>query len=90
MAHDLPPEAVEAARQATGRCLGLTHSPAELIGLALAAAAPHIAAAERARIRLAATDASFTLFRPGNGPAHGMSLEVVPLAELLTALGETP
>ena len=50
---------------------------------------PAIRADERAQIRAAAKAAAFTLFRPGNGPAHGMSLEVVPLAELLTALGET-
>ena len=45
-------------------------------------------AAERERIRTAAREASFTLFRPGNGPAHGQSMEVVPLGELLAILGE--
>ena len=45
-------------------------------------------AAERERIRTAAREASFTLFRPGNGPAHGQSMEVVPLGEMLAILGE--
>ena len=45
-------------------------------------------AAEQERIRTAAREASFTLFRPGNGPAQGQRLEVVPLGELLAILGE--
>ena len=44
-------------------------------------------AAEQERIRTAAREAAFTLFRPGNGPAHGQSMEVVPLGELLAILG---
>jgi hypothetical protein len=39
----LPPEAVAAAREATGGCKGLTRSPNELIRMALEAAAPVIA-----------------------------------------------
>jgi hypothetical protein len=54
------------------------------IGATIAAVAR---AAERDRVRATVTAASFTLFRPGNGPAHGQSLEVVPLAELLAVLG---
>ena len=38
-------------------------------------------AAEQERIRTAAREAAFTLFRPGNGPAHGQRMEVVPLGE---------
>ena len=45
-------------------------------------------AAEQERIRTAAREASFTLFRPGNGPAQGLSMAVVPLGELLAILGE--
>ena len=45
-------------------------------------------AAEQERIRAAAREAAFTLFRPGNGPAHGQSIEVVPLGEMLAILGE--
>ena len=45
-------------------------------------------AAEQERIRTAAREAAFTLFRPGNGPAQGLSMEVVPLGELLAILGE--
>jgi hypothetical protein len=51
-------------------------------------AAPYITAATRAVIAAAAREAAFTLFRPGNGPAQGQSLAVVPLAELLAMLGE--
>jgi hypothetical protein len=49
-----------------------------------------LTAAERERVRVAATEASFTLFRPGNGPAHGQALAVLPLGELLAILGEEP
>lgn len=45
-------------------------------------------AGERARIAAAAEAAAFTLFRPGNGPAHGQHLAVVPLAELRTLIGD--
>lgn len=42
--------------------------------------------AERERILAAAKEAAFTLFRPGNGPAQGQSMEVVPLEALRAAL----
>ncbi len=51
-------------------------------------AAPLIAEAERERIRSAAEALKFTLFRPGNGPAHTQALDVVPLADLLGLLGD--
>ena len=41
------------------------------------------AAAERERIRQLAKRESFTLWRPGNGPAQQTALEVVPLAVLM-------
>ena len=52
-----------------------------------AAAALH---ADRERIREGAAALAFTLWRPGNGngKAHGSSMDVVPLAELLALIGE--
>lgn len=60
----------------------------ESCAAALEAAAPHITAAERDRIRRHAQAAAFTLTRPGNGPglAHAESMAVVPLEALLEAL----
>lgn len=59
-----------------------TRSPA----VTAAAAALH---ADRERIREGAADLAFTLHRPGNGSgkAHGSSMDVVPLAELLALIG---
>lgn len=44
---------------------------------------------DRARIREGAAALAFTLHRPGNGSgeAHGSSMDVVPLAELLALIG---
>jgi hypothetical protein len=49
----------------------------------LEAAAPIIAAAEQERIRQLAEAAKFTLYRPGNGPAQGQTIDVVPLDALV-------
>jgi len=46
----------------------------------------HLLATERERIREGAGALKFTLFRPGNGPAQGSSMDVVPLGELLALL----
>jgi hypothetical protein len=47
-----------------------------------------VAAAERARIAEGAKAAAFALFRPGNGPGAGQRLDVVPLSELRTLIGD--
>lgn len=54
----------------------------------IAAAAPHLAAAERERCAQLAEGMKFTLHRPaGNGPGAGTrALDVVLLGELLVAL----
>jgi hypothetical protein len=53
----------------------------------LEAAAPFIATAiaatVRQGIRQLAKDESFTLYRPGNGPAQGQTIDVVPLDALV-------
>jgi hypothetical protein len=46
-------------------------------------AAPLIRAAERKRIREAVDALKFTLFRPGNGPAHTEAMDVVPMEGLI-------
>ena len=46
--------------------------------------------AERERIRAAAGGLAVTLTRPGNGPAHGQAIDVVPLPVLLRLLGPEP
>jgi len=51
--------------------------------LAEAAKIEAAVAAERDRIRQLAKRESFTLYRPGNGPAQQTALEVVPLAVLM-------
>lgn len=116
---DVPQAARDAAHEATACNLGepgwtemLGKSPHDLIDIALDAAAPLIAAAERVRaeaidhdaflrsaaavlhadrerIREGAASLAFTLHRPGNGngEAHGSSMDVVPLAELLALIG---
>jgi hypothetical protein len=50
--------------------------------------ATDVAAAERDRIRRHAQEHTFTLSRPGMGygPAHGESMDVVPLTSLLEVL----
>jgi hypothetical protein len=48
------------------------------------------AAAERKRIRGGMAALKFTLWRPGNGPAHGEEFEVVPAEALEKLLGEGP
>lgn len=57
---------------------------------AVTAAAAAALYADRERIREGAADLAFTLHRPGNGSgkAHGSSMDVVPLAELLVLIGE--
>jgi hypothetical protein len=54
--------------------------------LADAEESPHLAK-ERARILSGARKLAFTLWRPGNGPAHGQEFGVVPLAELEKLIG---
>ena len=77
---------------ATGYETGLPEALGQMIyeqgKVIIDAAIGEAMAGEQERIRTAATEASFTLFRPGNGPAHGQSMEVVPLGELLAILGE--
>jgi hypothetical protein len=92
----IPPEVLIAAAEAvhaeTCKCDGTFHEADAVAAIrAIEAAEPAIcaaaAAAERERILAAAEEASFTLFRPGNGPAQGQSMQVVPLEALRKEAG---
>ena len=73
-------EADHPGHRQRGPCSNPDLSPNSLAEAAKIEAA---VAAERDRIRQLARRESFTLYRPGNGPAQQTALEVVPLAVLM-------
>lgn len=83
---DVPVDAGELA--AFGLLLERTEKALTGLQSKLDAEVAEAVAAERERIRSAADGLKFTLFRPGNGPAHTQALDVVPLEALLGILGK--
>jgi hypothetical protein len=70
----------------------VTEPRPEAVPPAAATAAAAALHADRERIREGAAALALTLWRPGNGSgkAHGSSMDVVPLAELLALIGGEP
>jgi hypothetical protein len=77
---DIPREATEAAT-------AVLHQGGDVAAM-LAAALPHLVAADRLRLAEKAEGLAFTLWRPGNGPGAGeQAMRVVPLNETLRLMG---